>query len=106
MLHLHDYAIATSGDYRNFFEHGGRRYSHTIDPVAGRPLDHDLASVTGLHPSAMTADGFATALMVMGPEAGLAFAAEQGLAVYMISKGPSGFEESYTPAFAEKLGLE
>jgi thiamine biosynthesis lipoprotein len=44
--------------------------------------------------------------MVMGPEAGLAFAAEQGLAVYMISNGPSGFEESYTPAFAEKLGLE
>lgn len=95
--------LATSGDYRNFFEAEGKRYSHTLDPATGRPVEHRLASVTVLHASAMTADGLATALMVMGPEAGLAFAAEQKLAVYMISSGATGFEESYSPAFERRL---
>lgn len=94
--------LATSGDYRNFFETEGKRYSHTLDPATGRPVEHRLASVTVLHASAMTADGLATALMVMGPEAGLAFAAEQELAVYMISGEATGFEESYSPAFEQR----
>jgi thiamine biosynthesis lipoprotein len=95
--------LATSGDYRNFFEAEGKRYSHTLDPATGQPVEHTLASVTVLHASAMTADGLATALMVMGPEAGLAYATEQNLPVYMISNGPAGFEEIYSPAFEERL---
>ncbi len=63
-------AVATSGDYRNFFEHEGVRYSHTIDPETGRPVTHDLASVTIVHPSAALADAMATAVHVLGPEAG------------------------------------
>ena len=98
-----DMALATSGDYRNFFEAYGKRYSHMLDPTTGRPVEHGLASVTVIHPSAMTADGLATALMVMGTAAGLDLAAERGLAVLMISKGPSGFEESYSPNFERYL---
>ena len=99
-------ALATSGDYRNFFEADGKRYSHMLDPVTGRPVEHDLASVTVIHPSAMSADGLATALMVMGTEAGLDFAAERGLAVFTISKGASGFEESHSPGFEQYLQQE
>ncbi len=99
-------ALATSGDYRNFFEADGKRYSHMLDPVNGRPVEHDLASVTVIHPSAMSADGLATALMVMGTEAGLDFAAERGLAVFTISKGASGFEESHSPGFEQYLQQE
>lgn len=72
--------MATSGDYRNFFEEDGTRYSHTIDPRTGRPISHGLASVTVLHPSAMLADAWATALLVLGLEQAYAMALENGLA--------------------------
>ena len=58
--------IATSGDYRNFFEREGRRYSHLIDPRTGYPIQHDVVSVTVVHGSAMMADAWATALTVLG----------------------------------------
>ena len=90
-------ALATSGDYRNFIEFGGRRYSHTIDPRTGYPVDHGLASVTVLQASAMWADGYATLLNVLGPEEGLEFAVEKGLAALFIVRTESGFEERYTP---------
>lgn len=86
-----DLAVATSGDYRNYFEENGRRYSHTIDPATGMPIAHKLVSATVLDPSCMTADGLATALMVMGPERGRVFAQQHGLAVILISKTDSGF---------------
>ena len=81
IIGLSGHAVATSGDYRNFFEYEDMRYSHTIDPNTGYPVSHGVASVTVIHPSAMWADGWATALNVLGPEAGLALAAEQGLPV-------------------------
>ncbi len=92
-------AVATSGDYRNYFEENGVRYSHTIDPSTGWPINHTLVSVTVVHPSAMTADGLATAIEVMGPEKGLAFAEKNELAVYLISKTEQGFNEAATEQF-------
>ena len=95
--------VATSGDYRNFFEVDGHRYSHTIDPNSERPIEHKLASVSVVHPSAMTADGLATAIMVMGPERGLAFATETSLAVFMIVKEGADFQALHSPAFNDYL---
>ena len=68
VLLLESGAIATSGDYRNYFEKDGKRYSHTIDPRTGRPITHTLASVSVIAESTMKADGWATALMVLGAE--------------------------------------
>ena len=94
-----DNAVATSGDYRNYFEENGVRYSHTIDPESGWPISHRLVSVTVIHPSAMTADGLATAIEVMGPEKGYEFAKANALAVYLITKTDDGFSEQATEQF-------
>lgn len=67
VLSLENQAIATSGNYRNFFESGGKVYSHTLDQKTGRPVEHELLSVTVLAKDCMTADGLATGLMAMGP---------------------------------------
>ncbi|WP_246075797.1 FAD:protein FMN transferase [Aliikangiella marina] len=91
--------VATSGDYRNYFEKDGKRYSHTIDPTTGYPITHNLASVTVLHPQVMFADAYATAMMVMGPEASLAFANRYNLPIFMLVKSSAGFEEVYSEAF-------
>ena len=99
IIELDNLAMATSGDYRNFFEQDGIRYSHTIDPRTGRPISHGLASVTVLHSSAMQADAWATGLLVLGPEQGYATALENGLAAYFIVHGEPDFEEISTPAF-------
>lgn len=96
--------VATSGDYRDYFEVAGVRYSHTLDPVTGRPAAHGLASVTVLAPTTLTADGYATAIMVMGPEKGMAFAERQGLAVFMIVRDGEGrLAERYNDRFAPYL---
>ena len=100
---LHGLSVATSGDYRRFFEDGGRCYSHTIDPRTGCPVEHGLASVTVLHPECMIADALATALMVLGPAAGLAYARRRGLAALFVERGPRGVEEHMTPGFAAML---
>jgi thiamine biosynthesis lipoprotein len=92
-------ALATSGDYRNFFVSEGQRYSHTIDTRTGKPVTHDLASVTVLDPRGYRADALATALLVMGPEAGLAFAEAGELAVLFLVREDDGFRELTTPAF-------
>ena len=83
---LRDVAIATSGDYRNFFEYQGKRYSHTIDVRTGYPVTHQLASVSVIADSAAEADAWATALNVMGPEEAKRLAAEQNLAVFLITR--------------------
>ena len=105
-IELGNIAVATSGDYRNYFEQDGVRYSHTIDPRNGRPITHNLASVTVLDPSCAFADAMATALSVMGTERALALAEAQDLPVYIIEKGEQGFESRYSSAFAPYLPEE
>ena len=92
-------AVATSGDYRNFFSVDGVRYSHTIDPSTGRPVSHDVASVTVIHPSAAWADGWATALNVLGAERGLAVAQARGLPVSFTRYDGDLLTDSVSPDF-------
>ncbi len=92
-------ALATSGDTHNFFEGGGRRFSHIIDPRTGRPVAHGLASVTVIAETAMAADALSTALMVMGPEAGMELAAREGIAAFFLAPRDGGFIETMTGAF-------
>ena len=103
LLHIGDNAIATSGDYRNYFESDGIRYSHTIDPNTGRPINHKLVSVTVIDKSSMVADGLATAITVLGPENGLKFATKLKQAVFLLTKDGDRFKESYTPEFEQFL---
>jgi thiamine biosynthesis lipoprotein len=70
ILTLQNVAVATSGDYRNFFEYNGKVYSHTINPMSGKPVIHNLASVTVIAGNCMEADALATAVMVLGREKG------------------------------------
>ncbi len=98
---LNNTGMATSGDYRNFFEHEGVRYAHIIDPRTGRPVRHRLASVTVLDPSCQRADALATALMVLGPKAGYELAVKEDLAVLLIERTDDGFSEKATPRFEE-----
>ena len=102
-LSLTDVSIATSGDYRNYFEAEGRRYSHSIDPRTGYPVTHDLVSVTVVHQSCMMADAWATALTVLGAKDAMAVAQAQGLAVYFIRRLDDEFVHSQTPLFAAYL---
>jgi thiamine biosynthesis lipoprotein len=96
-------AMATSGDYRNFFEEHGKQYSHIIDPRLGRPVSHGLASVTVLDPSCARADALATALMVLGPDAGYELAFEEGLTVLLIVKHDGKLVEKATPSFRDLI---
>lgn len=96
-------AIATSGDYRNYFEEDGVRYSHIIDPRTGKPIQHNLVSVTVLAETCMDADAYATALTVMGPEQALAFAENKELAVLLIVRENGDFKEYTSTAFKPYL---
>jgi len=98
-----DNAVATSGDYRNYYEADGQRFSHIIDPDTGKPINHNLVSVTVIAPSSMTADGLSTTLMVMGAEQGMKFAVENDLAALFISKTEHGFTEQFTVKFKQYL---
>jgi thiamine biosynthesis lipoprotein len=94
-------SLATSGDYRNYFEQGGRRYSHEIDPASAEPVSHALASVSVVADDCTQADAWSTALFVLGPERGLAAAERLGLAAYFVLRRPDGsFAEMPTTAFA------
>jgi thiamine biosynthesis lipoprotein len=97
---LEGIAMATSGDYRNFLELGGQRFSHTIDPRTGVPVAHRLASVTVLHGSTLWADGFATLLNVMGPTEGFELAEREHLAALFVERTDTGFVERATSDFA------
>jgi len=87
---LKDRSIATSGDYRSFFEYEGKRYSHTIDPRTARPVTHQLASVTVLADDCMTADAMATTMSVLGDKEGLDFARRVGLDTLLMIRGAGG----------------
>jgi thiamine biosynthesis lipoprotein len=103
VLALRNRSIATSGDYRHFFEDAGRSYSHHIDPRTGRPVEHRIASVTTVADDCMDADAMGTTIMVLGAEAGLAFAERRGAAVLLLLHDGDGFVERTTPAFAALL---
>jgi thiamine biosynthesis lipoprotein len=94
-------AMATSGDYRNYFEADGRRYSHEIDPRTGAPVDHRLCSVTVVAQNCMRADALATALLVLGPDRGMRLAESLGLAAYFVERlAPGQYRDDQTGAFA------
>lgn len=103
VLTLSGRAIATSGDYRRQFENDGTRYSHHIDPRTGRPVPHAVASVSILASEAIQADPMGTLMTVLGPEQGMAYACDHGLAVMFILHGASGLEERLSPAFEAAL---
>ncbi|SER53821.1 thiamine biosynthesis lipoprotein [Vreelandella subterranea] len=106
VLPLDSISVATSGDYRHYFEVDGQRYSHTIDPRTGQPITHDLASVSVFHPSNAWADGWATALMVAGNEDGMAMALDQNLNVLMLIRDGNQWRSVASPAFAQHFGDE
>jgi len=93
-------AMATSGDYRNYYEADGQRYSHTIDPETGHPITHNLASVTVIADDCMSADALATGFNVMGFEKAQALATRENIPAYFIVRTKEGFETHQTPAFA------
>jgi thiamine biosynthesis lipoprotein len=101
VIRLTDAAVATSGDYRNYFESDGQRYSHTIDTHTGKPVTHSLASVTVVDDSGYRADALATALLVMGPEKAMALARQEKLAALFLFRSDAGIDEVATPAFEE-----
>lgn len=100
-VELHDLSIATSGDYRNYYERDGKRYSHTIDPRSAAPVRHALASVSVVHKSCAEADAWATALSVLGPEEGMVVAERERLAaLFLVRTAPGEFESRSTQGFA------
>jgi thiamine biosynthesis lipoprotein len=124
VIELNDVAIATSGDYRNFFEKEGIRYSHTIDPVTGNPVIHNIASITVIVSSSLTdktidsdasdetrrktysamkADGLATAFMTLGEEEAQALANQLGLPIYILRYDDEVFTESFSNGFVPYL---
>ncbi|MCU0234991.1 MAG: FAD:protein FMN transferase [Thermoanaerobaculales bacterium] len=107
VIPLADLALATSGDYRNFRVLGGRRVSHTIDPRVGRPIAHNLASVSVVDPSCMTADAWATALEVLGPAEGPALADRLELAaLFLVREAEGQYRELRSAAWAAHFEME
>ena len=99
IIRLDGQAVATSGDYVNYFLRDGKRYSHILDPRSGKPVEHDLALVSVVADTAMQADAWATALFVMGPDAGLQHAMQNAMAALFLRRSHGELIESATPAF-------
>lgn len=102
IVELENRALATSGDYRNFFERDGQRYSHTIDPRTGRPVEHNLASVSVISDNCTFTDAMATALTVMGPDEAFRYATDNDIDVLLIIRATDGFEVRTTKGFGGK----
>lgn len=104
-LALHGLSVATSGDYRRVYAHGGTAFAHTIDPRHGRPVSHGLASVSVVHAECLWADAWSTALTVLGREPGWALAREHGIAALFVQREPDGrLTETLTSAMEELAG--
>jgi FAD:protein FMN transferase len=97
ILELDKLAVATSGEYRHYYARDGKRYSHTIDPRSGRPIEHDLASVAVVHREAMYADAWGTAFNVLGAEAGYELALKLGMSVMFIMNADGQLQAKSTP---------
>lgn len=100
---LHALAVATSGDYRRYFDYGAARAAHTLDPRTGAPVANGVASVTVLHRDCMGADALSTALTVMGAELGLAYAERHALAARFLLRREGRIEERHSSAYAAML---
>lgn len=98
-LDLRDAAISTSGDYRNFAQFAGKRFSHQIDPRTARPVTHSVASVTVLNRSGARADALATALFILGPDQGYTTATRLNLPALFIQRNEGRFTLRPTPQF-------
>jgi thiamine biosynthesis lipoprotein len=98
------YGVSTSGDYRNYFEQDGRRYSHTFDARTGAPVSHTLASVTVIDPSALMADGLSTLLLILGPERGWDYADKHDIGAFFVIRADTGFVTRTTQAFERLSG--
>ena len=105
VLNLEAGAVATSGDYRNYFERDGVRYSHTIDPRSGRPTTHSVASVTVVADTCAEADAWATALIVMNSDQAVDLANELKIPVYIVARQDEGYTVSYSETFTPLLGI-
>jgi thiamine biosynthesis lipoprotein len=103
LIALAGISVATSGDEQRFFDVEGRRYAHTLDPRTGAPLTHDLASVTVVASDCMTADALATALLVLGPDQGPAFAVTHRIAARFVQSSGRSLKEQLSPAMALML---
>lgn len=101
VITLTDKAMATSGDYRNYFETDGKRYSHIIDPTTGRPITHKLVSVSVIDKTCTRADALATGLTVLGPEKGIDVATKENLSAFFIVKTADGLKETATGDFPQ-----
>lgn len=104
IIELDGLGVSTSGDYRNYYEENGQRFSHTLDPRQGRPISHKLAAVTVFDPSAMRADGLSTLLMVLGPDEGYEFAKAHQIAAFFVTRTAQGFSAQSTPVFVRLFG--
>ncbi|WP_419712908.1 FAD:protein FMN transferase [Pseudomonas sp. NFX224] len=98
------YGLSTSGDYRNYFEQGGQRFSHTLDARSGAPVSHTLASVTVIHPSALMADGLSTLLLILGPERGWDYAEKHDIGAFFVIRADTGFVTRSSHDFARISG--
>jgi thiamine biosynthesis lipoprotein len=105
ILNLKNVAVATSGDYRNYFEYDNKIYSHTINPKTGFPVSHNLASATVIAQNCMEADALATALMVMGKEKGMAYieSKSKSEAFFIVRKDRETYETFQSSGFAKYL---
>ncbi|WP_339530486.1 FAD:protein FMN transferase [Pseudomonas mucidolens] len=95
------FAVSTSGDYRNYFQQEGRRYSHTLDARTGAPITHALASVSVLAPSALMADGLSSLLLILGPRQGWEYAEKQRIAAFFVMREGTGFVTRSNKAFEQ-----
>ena len=103
ILSLDNRSLASSGNYRNYFESGGKRFSHTIDPATGRPVTHNLAAVTVIHQQCMLADAWATALLAAGPDIGVQLANLHKLVAQFTVLEDGKYQHIYSRAYREFL---
>lgn len=99
VLELTGGAVSTSGDYRDYFEAEGQRFSHVLDVRGGRPIRHNLTSVTVIAPTAMLADAWATTLLVLGEDVGYRLAARERVAALFMIRREQGLQEKITAGF-------
>ena len=104
VIEVSNAGVATSGDYRNYFVSDDKTYSHTIDPVTGRPIVNGVASVTVIAPKCVLADAMATAIMVMGASKGLAWVqSKDNVEAFIIISTDEGYEEVFSPGFEKYI---